>query len=446
MTPIVSSTILRTQSDARLLALVRQGHESAFEAIVERYRRPLLRHCRRFLPEPRAEDAVQQTFLNAWSALNKGAEVEDLRAWLYRISRNAALDAAKRAGYDYSELSDALELTPAPEDEVERRWVVRETLGGVAALPDNQREALLRTAVDGHSRADIARDMRISEGAVRQLIHRARVALRAAATAVTPVPVATWAASIGGQGGQMGSRVTEMVAEAGAAGGAGMLLKTGTAVVAVGALAVGTGSQLDRSATTGDASAGPPPAKAAAPAPDEARVAQAVSERLRSRRAAGTAEDTPVADAEPTADSIGSSGPGSVNSGPGSINSGPGSVDSGPSSVDSGSDSSGPGSGTDDETDNSGPGSTSSGSSGSGSSGSGSSGSGSSGSNSGPGSGDGDGDDGDGDSSGPGSGDGDGDGGDGDSSGSGSGDGGDGGGSSGSGGGDSSGSGSGDGS
>jgi RNA polymerase sigma factor (sigma-70 family) len=205
MTPIVSTAILRTQSDARLAALARERHERAFEAIVERYRKPLLRHCRRFLPETRAEDAVQQTFLNAWSALGNGAHIEDLRAWLYRISRNAALDAAKRAGYDYSELSDGLQLTPAPDDEIERRWVVRETLGGMAALPAGQREALLRTAVEGHSRADIARDMQISEGAVRQLVHRARAALRAAATAVTPMPFATWASGIGSGGGQMGT-------------------------------------------------------------------------------------------------------------------------------------------------------------------------------------------------------------------------------------------------
>ena len=65
MTPIVSSAILRTQSDARLLALVGAGHERAFDAIVERYRKPIMRYCRRFLPEPRAEDAVQQAFLNA---------------------------------------------------------------------------------------------------------------------------------------------------------------------------------------------------------------------------------------------------------------------------------------------------------------------------------------------------------------------------------------------
>ena len=44
MTPIVSTTLLRTQSDARLVELAREGHERAFEAIVERYRKPLHRY------------------------------------------------------------------------------------------------------------------------------------------------------------------------------------------------------------------------------------------------------------------------------------------------------------------------------------------------------------------------------------------------------------------
>ncbi len=84
MTPIVSAVVLRTQSDARLLELVGEGQERAFEVIVERYRRPLLGFCRRFLPEARAEDAVQQTFLNAWSSFQRGMEVEEVRPWLYR--------------------------------------------------------------------------------------------------------------------------------------------------------------------------------------------------------------------------------------------------------------------------------------------------------------------------------------------------------------------------
>ena len=214
MTPLLSSTLLRTQSDARLLALASRGYERAFEAIVERYRRPLHRWCRQFLPEARAEDAVQTAFLKAWSSLREGTEVGDLKPWLYRIARNAALDNARKAGYDYVELTEALRLAPAPEEALERRRVMRETLTGVAGLPANQREALLRTAA-GHSRAEIARELDVSEGAVRQLVHRARTALRAAATVLTPLPFASWAAAMGSEAGApTAQRIAELAAGA----------------------------------------------------------------------------------------------------------------------------------------------------------------------------------------------------------------------------------------
>ena len=232
MTPLLSATLLRTQSDARLVALAQQGHERAFEAIVERYRRPLHRHLRRMLNESRAEDALQQTCVKAWSALEEGAEIHDLKPWLYRIAHNTALDALKKAGYDYDELTESLRAPSAPEADAERRAVIRETLAGVAALPGNQREALLRTAVEGQSRAQVASDLGVSDGAVRQLLHRARTTLRAAATAATPMPVAGWAAGAAGAGGLTAERVGELVA----GGGAGLLFKGGAVLVAAGAL------------------------------------------------------------------------------------------------------------------------------------------------------------------------------------------------------------------
>src|SRR4051812_33278206 len=97
-----SSVLLRTQSDERLVALARAGHERAFEAIVERYRAPLLRGARRYLPEARAEDALQQAFIAAWTAIRCGDEVRELRAWLYRIVHNTALNQLRLSGYDYA--------------------------------------------------------------------------------------------------------------------------------------------------------------------------------------------------------------------------------------------------------------------------------------------------------------------------------------------------------
>ncbi len=91
--PSVSVRLLRTQSDARLVELARAGHERAFEALVERYRRALLGYCRRqLLPHERAEDALQQGLLQAWLALREGVEVRHARPWLYSIVHNTALN------------------------------------------------------------------------------------------------------------------------------------------------------------------------------------------------------------------------------------------------------------------------------------------------------------------------------------------------------------------
>src|SRR3954469_6385201 len=153
--PSPSLTLLRTQSDDRLVALARDGHERAFEAIVERYRRPLFRAARRVLPEARAEDALQHALIAAWTALQRGDEVRDLRAWLYRIVHNTALNQLRSRGYDYEELEAALRIADARGDELERRAVVRHTLASLAALPGRQREALLRTAVSGYSQEEV---------------------------------------------------------------------------------------------------------------------------------------------------------------------------------------------------------------------------------------------------------------------------------------------------
>ncbi len=229
-----SLTLLRTQTDERLIALARAGHERAFEAIVERYRRPLLRHARRLVSEARAEEAVQQALVAAWTALQRGDDVRHLSGWLHRIVHNAALNALRGERDDYAELREWVEATGAPEDELERRELLRETLANLRALPERQREALLRVAVDGVSADEVGRALGLTEGAVRQLLYRARTALRAAATALTPMPVASWLARA--------EPLTARIAEAAGAGSAGLgtvLAKTGVVVVAAGGAAAG---------------------------------------------------------------------------------------------------------------------------------------------------------------------------------------------------------------
>ncbi len=232
MAPLLSTPLLRTQSDRRLVALAADGHDRAFEAIVERYRRPLQRYLRRLLSEALAEDVLQASFVRAWQALRAGTDVRDLRPWLYRIAHNQALNTLRAAGSALPAVTADLPAISL-EAEVERREELRAALDGIEALPDRQRAALVAIAVADRPHADVARELGMTDGALRQLLLRARTTLRAAATALTPYPLMAWLA--GGQE-ATAARVAEVAA---GAGGAGVAIKASAAVLAAGAVVAG---------------------------------------------------------------------------------------------------------------------------------------------------------------------------------------------------------------
>jgi RNA polymerase sigma factor (sigma-70 family) len=232
MAPVLSTPLLRTQSDGRLVALAADGHDRAFEAIVERYRRPLQRYLRRLLSEALAEDVLQATFVRAWQALRAGTDVRDLRPWLYRIAHNQALNTLRAAGSALPAVAAELPAVSL-EAEVEQREELRAALHGIESLPDRQRAALVAIAVADRPHADVARELGMSDGALRQLLLRARTTLRAAATALTPYPMMSWLA--GGQE-ATAARVAEVAV---GAGGAGVALKAGVAALAAGAVVAG---------------------------------------------------------------------------------------------------------------------------------------------------------------------------------------------------------------
>src|SRR3954452_19730900 len=111
MKSALSPASLAAAPDARLVARTRAGDERAFAAIVGRYQAPLARYCHRFLGTGAADDALQQTFINAHAALTgEPASIPlALKPWLYRIARNAALNTARDP-----------QLEPMPDDLQER--------------------------------------------------------------------------------------------------------------------------------------------------------------------------------------------------------------------------------------------------------------------------------------------------------------------------------------
>jgi RNA polymerase sigma factor (sigma-70 family) len=257
--------VLSTQSDERLVDLVRAGSEPAFETIVERYRRALMRYVSRLLPPERAEDVVQQAFVNAYEAMHRGGAELNLKPWLYRIAHNTALNALRDRGLRHDELDESIDGVERPDQALERTQGLRDVLVAVQALPARQRDAILLRELEGRSYEEIALALGVSDGAVRQLLNRARNSLRSAAAAVTPMPLLTRLAS-GDSAEPVAVRVAEIVG-VGAGGGALMAKLCATALVTgavVGGVAVAPDNGRDerRGASVG--------AEAAEAAEDEA--------------------------------------------------------------------------------------------------------------------------------------------------------------------------------
>jgi RNA polymerase sigma factor (sigma-70 family) len=229
--------LLAQACDERLAALVRDGDKNAFAAIVARYRAELERHCRRMLPAARAEDALQQALASAYVALSRGARPAALRPWLYAIARNAAIDGLRERQAEC--LDDAGEIGGLAQthDIVAGRESLRSVVRAVADLPERQREVIVRQEFEGLSQEQIAADLGLTAGAVRQLAHRARASVRAAAAALVPAPLwrlLPWQLSPTGSGGVVAGSALGAIA-----GKAAIVLVAATA--AGGALQVASG-------------------------------------------------------------------------------------------------------------------------------------------------------------------------------------------------------------
>ncbi|HEX3608572.1 MAG TPA: sigma-70 family RNA polymerase sigma factor [Solirubrobacterales bacterium] len=231
---------LRTQPDRRLVALVREGYELAFEEIVRRYGRPLGRYAGAIVGN-RADDVTQDAFSKALLALRRdGAEIE-LRPWLFRIVRNTALNDLRDRPPSAEALAGEIAGGRNPAEELERREELADLMRRLQSLPEPQRAAIVMRELEGLGHEEIAAALGLSGGGARQAIYRARRALREGLGMLLPLPLLKQLLS--------GTAAVPMEAAAGTAGiggaaGAGVALKAGAATVLV-AGALGAGVAID---------------------------------------------------------------------------------------------------------------------------------------------------------------------------------------------------------
>ncbi|HSP55874.1 MAG TPA: sigma-70 family RNA polymerase sigma factor [Dehalococcoidia bacterium] len=179
------------EDEPRLISRSRDGDLEAFNALVERYQRPLYNLCLRMLAAPEAaEDATQEAFINAFRALRtfRGGS---FRAWLFRVGANACYDELRRRrGRPAVSLNQPLTVTgqtldvagadPTPDELMERAELGELLQRVLSELPADQRLAIVLADVHGLDYSEIAVAMDCSLGTVKSRINRGRQRLRQA--------------------------------------------------------------------------------------------------------------------------------------------------------------------------------------------------------------------------------------------------------------------------
>jgi len=179
--------------DAALVARVQRGDKRAFDLLVLKYQRKIMRLLSRMIRDPaEIEDVTQEAFIKAYRALPQFRGESAFYTWLYRIAINTARNwqtANSRRpvtssiietgdGETFDEIDNLTDIS-TPESMLASRQIAETVNAAMQSLPEDLRTAILLREIEGMSYEDIAQSMGCPIGTVRSRIFRAREAISA---------------------------------------------------------------------------------------------------------------------------------------------------------------------------------------------------------------------------------------------------------------------------
>jgi RNA polymerase sigma-70 factor, ECF subfamily len=159
----------RDISDGELITRVGSGDRGAFEALYQRYARPVFGLALRKLGDRgRAEDAVQETFASVWRAAGSYRPERGPGApWLYAVARNAIVDNGRMRREPPVDRVEEKAGDDSPAERAESGWIAWRVHRAIAELPENERVVIELAYWGGRSQSEIAELLGIPLGTVK---------------------------------------------------------------------------------------------------------------------------------------------------------------------------------------------------------------------------------------------------------------------------------------
>jgi RNA polymerase sigma-70 factor (ECF subfamily) len=180
-------------SDAEIMLRVREGDDSGFSILIEKYRKQIVHFMFRMSRNQAvAEELAQEVFLRVYRSRQTYRAEAKFSTWLYRIATNLGVNHARDTKYErtaqnvYLDQPDAeTGTTPDVADStlsVEQELVREERMTAirkhVMALPERQRNAVLMHKYQEMDYKEIGEVLKLSESATKSLLFRAYQTLR----------------------------------------------------------------------------------------------------------------------------------------------------------------------------------------------------------------------------------------------------------------------------
>jgi RNA polymerase sigma-70 factor, ECF subfamily len=180
-------------SDAEIMLRVREGDDSGFDLLIEKYRRPIIHFMFRMVHNQAvAEELAQEVFLRVYRSRTSYRAEAKFSTWLYRIATNLAVNHARdtkqerSASTVYLDQADAetgitpdvADATPTIEQDMLRNERLQTIRQHVMALPERQRMAVLMHKYQDLDYKEIGAVLKLSESATKSLLFRAYQTLR----------------------------------------------------------------------------------------------------------------------------------------------------------------------------------------------------------------------------------------------------------------------------
>jgi len=175
-------TVISLANETELVTRAQSGNRNAYSELVRIHAQGVMNVVYRMCGNMQlAEDAAQETFIQAWLRLQSYRPRSSFRNWLYRIAVNAAIDMLRKEKRILPDAVEDMSLSdskPDPETMVassERTKMVQAT---VLALPDASRAVLVLREYEGLSYQEIAEALDIPVGTVMSRLSYARKLLK----------------------------------------------------------------------------------------------------------------------------------------------------------------------------------------------------------------------------------------------------------------------------